>query len=88
MWCYSLFSRVARRAQLNPGKGWVLVCKNCRRLSGRHFSGNLHCTSGRAVYVLHAFQKKSKLGISMSQKDVALIEHRFKTVLARNKVSR
>ena len=32
----------------------------------------------RAVYVLHAFKKKSKSGIAMPREDIALIEQRFK----------
>ena len=36
-----------------------------------------------AVHVLHAFQKKAKAGIATPQPDVALIEKRFKAVLAR-----
>ena len=32
---------------------------------------------GSVVYVLHAFQKKSKRGIATPQKDVALIRQRF-----------
>ncbi|MGH8337576.1 MAG: type II toxin-antitoxin system RelE/ParE family toxin, partial [Gammaproteobacteria bacterium] len=31
-----------------------------------------------AIYVLHAFQKKSTRGIATSRRDVALIEERFK----------
>lgn len=38
---------------------------------------------GDAVHVLHAFQKKSKSGIATPQPDVALVEKRLKTVLAR-----
>lgn len=38
---------------------------------------------GDAVYVLHAFQKKSKSGIATPQPDVELIEKRLKAVLAR-----
>lgn len=36
-----------------------------------------------AVYVLHAFQKKSKSGIGTPRPDVELIERRLKLVLAR-----
>jgi phage-related protein len=36
------------------------------------------------VHVLHAFQKKSKSGIKTPKRDVALIERRLKTVLARH----
>lgn len=35
------------------------------------------------VYVLHAFQKKSKQGIKTSQTDVDLIKQRYKEALAR-----
>ena len=38
---------------------------------------------GDAIHVLHAFQKKSKSGISTPQPDVNLIEKRLKAVLAR-----
>jgi phage-related protein len=37
-----------------------------------------------AVYVLHAFQKKSKSGIATPRPDVELIEKRLKAVLARH----
>ncbi len=37
---------------------------------------------GDAVHVLHAFQKKSRSGISTPQPDVKLIEQRLKKVLA------
>jgi phage-related protein len=37
------------------------------------------------VHVLHAFQKKSKSGISTPQQDVALIKKRLKVVLARSR---
>jgi phage-related protein len=33
---------------------------------------------GKKIYVLHAFQKKSKKGISTPLKDVALIKLRYK----------
>ena len=36
---------------------------------------------GRRVYVLHAFQKKSKHGISTPRQDVDLIEQRYKQAL-------
>jgi len=41
-----------------------------------------------AVHVLHAFQKKSKSGIATPQSDVALIEKRWKVVLARYGLNR
>ena len=42
---------------------------------------------GDAIHVLHAFQKKSKSGISTPQPDVNLIEMRLKAVLARHGLS-
>ncbi len=41
---------------------------------------------GDAVHVLHAFQKKSKSGISTPQPDIDLIGKRLKIVLARYRV--
>ena len=38
---------------------------------------------GDSVYVLHAFQKKSKRGIKTPQTDVDLIKQRYKDALAR-----
>lgn len=43
---------------------------------------------GDGVHVLHAFQKKSKSGISTPRPDLELIEKRLKAVLARYGVSR
>jgi phage-related protein len=40
---------------------------------------------GDEVHVLHAFQKKSKSGITTPQPDVELIEKRSKAVLARHR---
>lgn len=33
---------------------------------------------GHKIYVLHAFQKKSKKGIATPQKDIVLIQQRYK----------
>jgi Phage derived protein Gp49-like (DUF891) len=38
---------------------------------------------GEKIYVLHAFQKKSKQGIKTPQSDVDLIKQRYKDALAR-----
>ncbi len=43
---------------------------------------------GDAIHVPHAFQKKSKSGISTPQPDVHLIGKRLKAVLARHGLSR
>ena len=42
---------------------------------------------GDAIHVLHAFQRKSKSGISTPQPDVQLIAKRLKAVLARHGLS-
>lgn len=42
---------------------------------------------GDAIHVLHAFQKKSKSGISTPLPDVQLIEKRLKSALARHGLS-
>lgn len=38
-----------------------------------------------AIYVLHAFQKKSKTGISTSKQDLDLIQARLKTAIEHSK---
>lgn len=45
---------------------------------------------GQKIYVLHAFQKKSKKGIATPQKDIDLIKQRYKeaTELAKDEQSR
>ena len=40
---------------------------------------------GKTIYVLHAFQKKSKKGIKTPQADVDLIKQRYKDALAKEK---
>ncbi|MGL5130958.1 MAG: type II toxin-antitoxin system RelE/ParE family toxin [Planktothrix sp.] len=40
---------------------------------------------GEKIYVLHAFQKKSKKGIKTPQADVDLIKQRYKDAVAREK---
>lgn len=40
-----------------------------------------------SVHVLHAFQKKSRSGISTPREDVALVRKRLKALLARNDVA-
>jgi phage-related protein len=42
---------------------------------------------GEKIYVLHAFQKKSKKGIKTPQTDVDLIKQRYKDALAREEQS-
>jgi phage-related protein len=40
---------------------------------------------GKRLYVLHAFQKKSKKGVATSPKDVELITRRYKQAVAMEK---
>ena len=42
---------------------------------------------GRRIYVLHAFQKKSKQGIKTPRQDVNVIEQRYKQALKMEKES-
>jgi phage-related protein len=42
---------------------------------------------GRRVYVLHAFQKKSKHGIATPRQDVDVIEQRYRQALKMEKES-
>jgi phage-related protein len=41
-----------------------------------------------SVYVLHAFQKKSKSGIATPPRDIALIRSRLKALMARQRMSK
>jgi phage-related protein len=40
---------------------------------------------GERIYILHAFQKKSKQGIKTPQSDVDLIKQRYKDAIDREK---
>jgi len=48
------------------------------RLAGNAYRGVYVISLHSAVYVLHAFQKKSKSGRSMPREDIARIEQRLK----------
>lgn len=41
-----------------------------------------------SIHVLHAFQKKSKSGISTPQRDAALVEKRWRDVVSRRRLRR
>ncbi len=58
-----------------PGKGLLRVDRNAYRLM---YVVNLK----KAVYVLHAFMKKSKSGIGLPRPDAELIEARLKRARA------
>jgi FAD/FMN-containing dehydrogenase len=70
-------SAVGKAAQ-RLGRGDTGVDRELRR---RHVSGRLYGTVqfSEAVYVLHAFKKKSKRGSKTPQTDVDLIKRRLKT---------
>ena len=42
---------------------------------------------GRRIYVLHAFQKKSKQGIKTPRQDVEIIEQRYRQAMKMEKKS-
>jgi phage-related protein len=67
------------------GSGVYELVEHCR---GDTFRAVYTVKVRDAVHVLHAFQKKSKSGISTPREDVRLVEHRLKIMLARMDLSR
>ena len=47
----------------------------------RYVSRDLHRPSGRAVYVLHAFQKKSRQGIATPPQEIARVRQRLAALI-------
>lgn len=72
--------REAATAAAIRGKGYTLT-RTAASYQKEHLS------IGDAIHVLHAFQKKSKSGISTPQPHVNLIGKRLKAVLARHGLS-
>jgi phage-related protein len=53
-----------------------------REISGIQPTGRFtRCATPSAVYVLHAFQKKSKKGIATPKAEIDLIEKRLKDLI-------
>jgi phage-related protein len=40
-------------------------------------ANRVHCAHSEAIYVLHAFQKKSKSGIATPKKEIDLVRRRL-----------
>jgi phage-related protein len=58
--------------------GKVAVFEVALRYAGEAYRAVLAVQLGRRIYVLHAFQKKSKKGIATPKADVDLIKQRYK----------
>ena len=70
-------------------KPWMGLGSGVYELVEDHRSGTFRAVYAvrivDSVYVLHAFQKKSKTGIKTPRQDVKLIERRLKAVLERHR---
>ena len=55
--------------------------RSCLRSSRRHLPHRLHGQTGKAVYVLHAFQKKSKQGIATPKSEIELVKQRLQRAI-------
>jgi phage-related protein len=73
-------------------KPWTGLGSGVFELVGDHCGGTYRTVytlrARDSVHVLHAFQKKSKSGISTPRADIARVRTRLKALLARNDVAR
>lgn len=67
------------------GSGVIELRENAR---GDTFRVVLALVGDDAMHVLHAFQKKSRFGISTPKADVSLVEKRFKDLVLRDRHKR
>lgn len=76
-----LAQRGEKHADAKPLKGFggATILEIVEDHGGNTFRGIYTVKFPRAVYVLHAFQKKSKRGIQTPQQEVNLIRKRLKT---------
>ena len=80
----SLRSWGKRRVRPSRGRAWAPgVYELVEDHRGDTFRAVYAVQVADAVHVLHAFQKKSKSGITTPQPDIDLVEKRLKAVLAR-----
>ncbi|PZD71058.1 hypothetical protein C1752_08261 [Acaryochloris thomasi RCC1774] len=74
---YSLFGEIPKDAKPFKGVGSGVI-----EIALKHNKEAYRCVQavqiGKEIYILHAFQKKSKQGIATPPKDVALIKQRYK----------
>lgn len=61
------------------GKGWARALEIVESHDGNAYRAVYTVQFAKAVYVLHAFQKKSPSGIRTAQRDVELVAERLKT---------
>jgi phage-related protein len=83
---YALFlaqmgERHSTMAKTLGGFGGATVIEVRESHEGNAFRAVYTVRYGDAVYVLHAFQKKSKKGIATPKADIALIERRLKDLI-------
>ena len=71
------FGGVPRDAKRFKGIGSGIL-EIALRYEGEAYRAVLAVQLGERVYVLHAFQKKSKKGIATPKRDVDLIKQRYK----------
>jgi phage-related protein len=79
---YGLY--LAQQGEVHPnakplkGFGGASVMQLAERFDSDTYRALYTVQLKRGVYVLHAFQKKSKRGIAKSQRDIELIRHRLR----------
>ena len=78
---YALF--LAQRSEKHPKTKRLKsiippVLEVCDEYDGDSYRAVYTVAFGNIVYVLHAFQKKSKKGVSTPKKDIAVIKSRLK----------
>ena len=73
--------RHSTMAKTLGGFGGATVIEVRESHEGNAFRAVYTVRYGDAVYVLHAFQKKSKKGIATPKADIALIERRLKDLI-------
>ena len=78
---YTLF--LAQRSEKHPKTKRLksiipAVLEVCDDYDGDSYRAVYKVAIGNIVYVLHAFQKKSKKGVSTPKKDIAVIKSRLK----------
>lgn len=61
------------------------VCEIVKRYDTDTYRAVYAVKIGERIYILHAFQKKSKQGIKTPQSDVDLIKQRYKDAIDREK---
>jgi phage-related protein len=82
---YALFSRSVARSTLRPSRSSVSPRASWKWLlttGGDTFRAVYTVRKADRVFVLHAFQKKSKHGLATPQPEIDLIKRRLKQAIA------